>query len=163
MKNTLTNAADHQTQEFAIRSSLFFSNGALRVDFQRGGNETIPAVWQHSLFILQQDSRSALKQQSTKPIFAISSIDCTIANYFADQIFERFSKVALVAYHRDKAKVTVWTVMPELDRVLRRKIYEVQEKTILGFPEYLFDFYVVSSVSVVPDSFTVIDNPDYQA
>ena len=161
--NILTNTTAFQTQMVAALS-LISNGGDLYVDSQSGELEIAPLHLCHPPpFPFQQDTYFDNLQHSTELVFEISNIDCTIASYFADQIFEQFSKIALVAYYRDKEKVTIWTAMSELDRGLRRKIYEVQEKAILRFPEYTFDFYVVSSVSVVPESFTVISNPDHQA
>jgi len=88
-----------------------------------------------------------------------SDINSTIAHFFAVRIFEEFPQIVWVAFWREKEKVTFWTLMPRLDRPLRRSIYQIQEETILRFKEYKFDFYVISSVSAVPDSFTFLKNP----
>ena len=149
-----------QAWDVAVHS-LISNGGDVYVDFQSDERDTTPSYLCHSPLTFQQDSCLDSQWQSDELVFETLSIDCTIANYFADQIFERFPKIALVAYYREKEKVTIWTAMPELDRELRRKIYEVQEQTILRFPEYVFDCYVVSSVNVVPGSFVVIPNPNH--
>lgn len=147
----LTNSLDHQARVFAIRSLLLSSDFPAALCQGDEERDTRSAYFYHSIPNIQQ--------QSNKSSFEIIDIDCTIANYFADRIFEQFSEITLVAYWRDEEKVTIWTVMVELDRKLRREIYKVQEKAFFRFPEYMFDFYVVSSVSAIPDSFTVIKNP----
>ena len=156
----LTNTTGFQAVVAA--QSLISNGGDLHVDSQSGDGETVLPYLYHSPFTFQQDLYLDHQQQSTELVFELVNIDCTIASYFADQIFERFPQIALVAYYREEGKVTIWTAMSELDRELRRKIYEVQEQTILHFPEYVFDCYVVSSVNVVPDSFAVIHNPNRQ-
>ena len=158
--NILTNTTDFQS--VIAEQSLISNGGGWDVDSQRGESEIVPSYLHHALFTFQQDLCLGHQQHSTELVYELANIDCTIANYFSDQIFERFPKIALVAYYREKGKVTIWTAMSELDRELRRKIYEVQEQTILRFPEYVFDCYVVSSVNVVPDSFTIIHNPNHQ-
>lgn len=149
--NILTNSLDNQAGMFALRSLLLSSDFPEVLYQSDEERDTRSAYFYHSV--------SNIQRQSTKSIFEIVDVDCTIAHYFADRIFEQFSEIALVAYWRDQEKVTIWTVMTELDRKLRRKIYDVQEKAIFRFPEYKFDFYVLSSVSAIPDSFTVIKNP----
>ena len=159
--NILTNTMGFQAQMVAA-NSLISNGGGVCVDFQSGEHDIALSYLRHSPVTFQRDSYSDNQQQSTDLFFEALDIDCTIASYFADQIFERFPKIALVAYYRDDGKVTIWTAMPELDRELRRNIYEVQAQTSLRFPEYLFDCYVVSSVNGIPDSFVVIPNPNHQ-
>ena len=112
-------------------------------------------LWSQEPLLLETPSRESNSGNN----FEVSGIDSTIVNFFADQIFEKFPWVALIAYWREGRKLTVWTVMSELDRIQRRRIYRSQEELVLRFPEYLFDCYVVSAVNAIPDSFTKI-RPD---
>ena len=66
-----------------------------------GEHDIALSYLRHSPLTFQRDSHSDNQQQSTGLFFEALDIDCTIASYFADQIFERFPKIALVAYYRD--------------------------------------------------------------
>ena len=100
-----------------------------------------------------------------------SSADSTIAHFFADRIFDEFPQIVEVAYQQENnpiksspfiKKLTILTIMAKLDRHIRRKIYEIQDEAISRFPEYKFNFYVISPSSAVPDSFTLLTNPKVQ-
>lgn len=65
-----------------------------------------------------------------------------LENFISERIFE-IPKVEFVFFSIEKDSIEIWTVINELDRAVRKKIYNVEYSILELFREFAFDFHVL--------------------
>lgn len=106
------------------------------------------AIWTHGLSSDESVPSNDIWNIATKTQDEVLYEDpntriIAIENFFAENFFA-IQEVEAVYFRDEDNTIKVWTLINELDRSIRNRIYEIEFSLMKRFPEIGFDFHVVS-------------------
>ncbi|MBW1956443.1 MAG: hypothetical protein JRI83_12125 [Deltaproteobacteria bacterium] len=133
-----TNQTSESKNDF-VRENYIYSFRRNLIERNTGVGEQ-EAIWINVLpseeSVPSKTQDQVLHEDSNTRIIAID-------NFFAEKFFT-IQQVEAVFFRDDDNSIQVWTLINELDRSIRNRIYEIEFSIMKRFPEIGFDFHVMS-------------------
>lgn len=79
----------------------------------------------------------------TQDNYGITTSENSLGQYISKNIAQ-VREVEYIYIYEEEKSITVYSIINELDRKIRHKIYDYQKKIMSSLPEFIFDFYVVA-------------------